>query len=304
MKHPQSRQADIDVQPTGQISDHVHVLGGPFAWLYLIDAPRPILLDTGMTFMAQELIGQVTDILDGRPLYAAAHTHSHFDHLGCTAQLQDTWPDMLPLGHPRVGKILERPGALATISMLNNQMSEAMGSDDRFAVPNHWQGVEDGITFDLGDGVTMEARYTPGHTRDTVTWMILPDGLAVMGEACGVPIGSLEEIQVEFLTNPDQYLAGIKIIQSLDPAILGLPHVLYVNDHEQSRQYLRNSIDQTHGYIARLEGYFAEAGGDAEAVFDRIFAEDFTGGLISQPEPAFRLNLQAQVTAIGRRLGL
>lgn len=281
--------------------EHIWVLGGPHAWLYLVDAPKPVLIDTGMTFMTGPLSAQIRALLGDRKLYAILHTHSHFDHLGCTAALaEEHQPEILGC-HPRMAALMERPRAVATMASLNDSMCQIMDAPERFVAPQGLQGIEDDAVLDLGDGIQVKALYTSGHTRDSMSWLVTPDRLLVVGEAAGVPITSLDDIQVEFLTDPDDYMDGIRRMQACRPVILGLSHGMFIENEARTSRYLEKSIELTVAYVARFERYFDEAAGDEQVVFDRVFAEDYAGGNIGQPETAYRLNLQAQVRCIGAR---
>ena len=203
---------DLNAQPI-RLGTHTWALGGPFAWVYLVQAPRPVLLDTGMTFMTDLLIRQIRHILGPQALWGIVHTHSHFDHLGCTAQLCDEFQPQYVAAHPRVQRVLDNPSAQTLIAMLNDQLAELAGpGGERFRLPAALQAVQGGEVLDLGAGVTLRIWDTPGHTRDSISLEVLPDRLVVVGEATGVPIRSLDDIQVEFLTSWQDYLAGIDLV--------------------------------------------------------------------------------------------
>ena len=292
---------DLDTQPV-QLGEHTWALGGPFAWVYLVRAPRAVLLDTGMTFMARLLIRQIRQILGSQPLWGIVHTHSHFDHLGCTAQLCEAFAPAFVAAHPRVQKVLDNPTASALIAMLNDQLGALAGPDaPRYSNPPELSPVVGGETIDLGDGCSLRVWDTPGHTRDSISLEVLPDKLVVVGEATGVPISSLDHIQVEFLTSWQDYIAGIETVQRLQPEHLGLPHQYFASGADVVARYLTMSLQATHAYVARMQRYMAEAHGDFQAVFDRIYREDYSGGQIGQPEPAYRLNLEAQVRLMQRQ---
>lgn len=264
--------------------------------MYLVDADRPVLLDSGMTFMYPELQKQIDAVLGERPLWGVIHTHSHFDHLGCTAQLVARYPGLEAIGHKRVADLLAKDKAVQLMAALNDGIGSAVGSVCRFGSFAITRTVDERDVIDIG-GIVIQVLATPGHTRDSLSYWIDADEVVVVGEAAGVPTPT-GGVHVEFLTSVDDYLAGIEKIRLLAPRVLGLPHMNYVEGHSDVADYLARSSADTRTYVKRLAQYWQELG-NAEAVFERVFQEDYAGGKSGQPEPAYRLNLEAQVGLIG-----
>ena len=293
----------IDFVDPIQLAPHTWALGGPFAWVYYVRGTRSVLIDTGMSFMTEGLLSQLQKVPGGDSLWGLLHTHSHFDHLGCTSAIRKALPVEYVAGHAYMQKVIGSAGAAMTISGLNNQVAQAFGSDALFEMPSHLDPIAQGDCIDLGQGVQVRVWETPGHTRDSISFEVVPDKVVVTGEAIGVPITSMQDIQVEFLTSYDDYRQGIETVQQLSPNVLGLPHNTFSSSKDESTLYLQDSLKLTDQYWHRLGQYLHEANGDFQAVFDRIFREDYHGGSIGQPEPAYRLNLEAQVRLAVKVLG-
>ena len=101
-------------------------------------------------------------LLDGERVRGVLLTHGHFDHIYGLNDLLERFPDA------RV-----YCSAWAREQLLNAKLNLSYYHETPFvfAHPDRIVVVDDGARIDLGDGNTVTAVATPGHTPGCITWM-------------------------------------------------------------------------------------------------------------------------------------
>lgn len=276
------------------------IIGGPYAFVYLVEGG--LLIDTGTAYWGKKIRG----FLMGKGIKPKLlfFTHSHYDHIGGAPYiLKDFSPQIF--AHPYFKRVFSSERAINLINELNIKEGEMVGFKDenyRFS-PFEFLPLDDGQTLEL-KGHRITAYYTPGHTRDTITFVIEPEMIAVMGEAVGVPNHDNTFILPQFLTGLEDYIRGIRFISSIDIEVLGLPHEMVIKGKEKVKDYLKKSYETTLWYADYLKDLIKEYGDNWEAIKDHIVENIYKKHSLRQPLHAFFANLQAQIKVIKREYGL
>ena len=97
---------------TGRVSPVLHVLGSAHVPAYLIEAPRPVIIDAGFSCLGPLYLKAIRETLGSRPPEILLLTHSHFDHCGAAAFLKKAFPGLKVAASGRAAEILARPRAL------------------------------------------------------------------------------------------------------------------------------------------------------------------------------------------------
>jgi glyoxylase-like metal-dependent hydrolase (beta-lactamase superfamily II) len=118
---------------------------------YLVDG---VLIDTGCAFTAAEFI----KILSKSRIERIINTHSHEDHIGANASLQQRVPDMATFAHPLALPILQDPGRYQPLQ-LYRKMIWGMPR------PSKAQPLENGSIVET-EKYHFQVIYSPGHTAD------------------------------------------------------------------------------------------------------------------------------------------
>lgn len=284
----------------GEAAPGFHALGIAHTPAYLIDAPRPVLVDSGMAHLAGAYIADAREALKGRSPEILFHTHMHFDHCGSSAAMREAFPGIRLAASEAGAKIIARPGALKVIRELSDQARASLGRPGDGGVFSPFEVdtiVHDGDRFDLGDGQSLLAIATPGHTRDFMSYYVPERKILVASEAVGCAHES-DKIMVEFVADYDSYLASLEKLMALEVEVLCQGHV-FIYTGEDVRRFLEASLAATLRYRARAEELMVEEEGDVSAVAARIKSEDWDPlPWPKQPEAAYILNTEGRVRSI------
>lgn len=287
------------VTQPGEIAPGLHFLGSPAILVYLIEGRQRALVDAGMSLMGPMLRRALDPFGGFGALDWHLLTHSHYDHIGCTPLICRERPGIRVGAHPRVGEIVNRPGAIELIRKLNASVAGGRLPEDPDIV--EFDGFEvtdpldDGATIDL-DGVTVEAVWAPGHTRDSIAFY-LPDQRAIIpGEAGGVP-DFQGRIMPEFLQDIDAYVASLEKMAALEVEWVCLPHN-YVLGGDAARHYFADSIEATHHFRGLIEQALDRANGDVDKAIAELAEALYQPG--GQPRDAFMINLAAMTRVVAR----
>jgi glyoxylase-like metal-dependent hydrolase (beta-lactamase superfamily II) len=118
---------------------------------YLVDG---LLIDTGCAITAAEFL----KLLSGSRIDRIINTHSHEDHIGANACLQQTFPDITTFAHPLALPILQDPGGYQPLQLYRKIIWGMPG-------PSKAQPLENGSILDT-EKYHFQVIYSPGHTPD------------------------------------------------------------------------------------------------------------------------------------------
>jgi len=285
---------------TKTLCEGITALGNAYAFVYLIQSGNEKgLIDTGTAFWGLQIAGFFRSKgIDS--LNYVMFTHSHYDHIGGMPVVQKSVEVEKRVAHAGFERVFSSRRALSLIENLNRKELELLGVDydyhfEPFPID---EKAEEGKVIRVGD---MEVRIleTPGHTRDSVSYYVSECGLAVVGEAVGVPNADYSYILPQFLADVELYLSSFDKIASLDIEILGLPHERIIEGRDEVREYLRRSRQYTIEFIEDIRTAL-EKFDTMEEVMEYLVDKYYRGRKIRQPIYAFKENLKAQIRAVKR----
>jgi len=160
-------------------------------YVYLVaGASYAVWIDSGIKAMLSQLLETMaTAGLNRGDLRFVLHTHSHHDHIGCNARLkQET--GCLIAAHPyyaawhsdyeRHYQEFARPFP-QLVPDTPELREEVMGFLD---APHHVDlYIDEGVQFDLGGGVILEAFQLPGHMLAELGWLEGSTRTLILGDA-------------------------------------------------------------------------------------------------------------------------
>lgn len=295
----------MKLQADGDFGEWITVAGNHFYPGYIIKGRKKrLMIDAGINLMGPAYIASLEKIFgDKNALDYVFTTHSHFDHLGAIPYLKRKLPSLQAGAAQRVGALMQKQSVLDLMTTLSELQrfffQDIVRDEDVHIAPVDFEiTLKEGDRFDLG-GVTCEVYDVPGHTGDSLAFFIPEIRALFAGEAYGIPEGDKDgEVQVEFLSSYDDYIASLEKMISLQPKLIGMAH-LWVFTDDDATEFLRRSLDATPRYRKLIETYLDAVNGDIEAAVRFMVKKEYDEkGTIAQPREAYIQNLNAQVRRV------
>lgn len=296
------------INTTGRIAGDFYMLGHPAIPIYLLDGAQPVIFDAGFSFLGELYATEVKAVLGDRLPAFCLLTHSHFDHCGAVATLQQHFPGLKVLASAKAQQTLRRPNAIALIRDLN-RAAEAYARDMGLVFDDNHpfqpfevdQVLREGDRLDVSQGRSIEVIETPGHTWDCLSYYI-PSLKALLSSEAAGQADSNGYIVSDCLVDYDQYLASIQKLSGLAIDLLGLGH-LYVYTGDDARAYLQQSLNTCDEFRRLVEACLVQAQGDIQQVMARVRAIEYDNNSgPKQTEQAYLINLAARIKAVAKRM--
>jgi glyoxylase-like metal-dependent hydrolase (beta-lactamase superfamily II) len=296
---------------TGPVKDLFYVVGlAPFP-VYLLNGSKPVLFEAGVA-CAEKLYGhEIQSVLGAKEPEILFLTHAHWDHCGAASYLKSIFPSLIIATSRTSADILKRQSARKLIDRLNRSAKSAIaelpGVDSSQLVDGIFRPFEVGMEvkdrelIELEKGLSLEVLATPGHTRDLMSYYIPQKKILIAAEASGC-LDSIGNVITQFLADYDAYLSSLKRLADLPAEILCQGHRTVFVGREEVRGFFMRSLTATIRFKERVYELLETEAGSIDRVVGRIKGEqyDINEG-IKQPERAYLLNLQAQVTHLAEK---
>jgi len=188
---------------------------------YYLRGTRHALIETGTSLSAPYIV----QALPGVELNYIFVTHVHLDHAGGAGELARRYPHAPVIVHPRGRRHLIDPTRLMeSVRKATGEMFALYGE----AIPIDAERVheaDDGECFNLGDGVIIEAIYSPGHAPHHLCFFEPKERMLFAGDAAG----AFRDGELYCTTPPPSFdlelsLATIKRLRSLRPKRIFYTH--------------------------------------------------------------------------------
>ena len=283
------------------------MLGNPAIPIYLLDGDNPVIIDAGFSFFGHHYADAISEVLGSRTPAYCLLTHSHFDHCGSVSVLKSHFPEMKVICSEQAKITLARPNAIELIRELNRASVKVVQQ-------NGFQGdasiaftpfeidmtVKEGDLLKISADRTLQVIETPGHTRDCLSYYVPEIKALICSEAAGIP-DPTGHIVSECLVDYDLYVNSMKRLALLDLNAICLAH-RYAFTGADARNYIPRSLKYCDEFRKLVETYLAEEHGDIARVMTRIRVDEYdVKQEPKQPEPAYLLNLEARIKAVGKR---
>jgi glyoxylase-like metal-dependent hydrolase (beta-lactamase superfamily II) len=266
---------DLDPVTAGDAADvyclDVDMLGVPqYGAVYLIDSPRPAVLDTGTGANHEWILAALADLgIEPEDLAVIAPTHVHLDHAGGAGYLARACPNADVYIHERGARHLAEPGRI-----WEGTKAAVRGWIDGYAEPvpvpeDRIVELRDGDAIDLGDR-ELSVHHAPGHAPHQTVFADPASDCVFVGDAAGLYVDGFDGPRP---TTPpanfdlDQCLADIEMLRRLDPAGLCFPHC----GAAPADGLLEGAARVLEDWVAEVEAARRAVGSDdVDAIVDRL----------------------------------
>ncbi|WP_225332780.1 MBL fold metallo-hydrolase [Halomicrobium urmianum] len=195
--------------------------------VYVIDAERPALVDTGIGTDHERVLAALDEVgLDPADIEVLAVTHVHLDHAGGAGFLVDACPNATVYVHGIGAPHLADPSRLweGTEAAVGDQIE--FYTEPRPVPEDRIVELEDGDRIDLGDRELVVHR-APGHAPHQVVFEAPWMDAVFTADAAGIYAPSVDELHP---TSPppdfdlDRALADVHDLREMDPEWLLYGH--------------------------------------------------------------------------------
>ena len=240
--------------------------------VYLIDAERPAIVDTGMG-TNYELVLDALEAIGVEPadLEVIALTHVHLDHAGGAGYLARECPGAEVYVHPIGAPHMVDPDRLVAGT------KAAVGDQwEHYAEPvpipeDRVTEITDGDAIDLGDR-TLDVHHAPGHAPHQVIFHDAAGGIVYTADAAGMYVPGTDSV-VPTTPPPTFDLEGclddVETIRALDPDVLGYYHFGPAEADDRLSEYEAVLVE----WVEAVETARAELDDEA-AIVDRLLGQN------------------------------
>lgn len=208
----------VDLKPAGF---------GHFIASYVLRAERIAVVETGPTATVPNLLTGLREIgVDVEDVDYVVVSHIHLDHGGGAGALLKTLPKAKLIVHKRGAPHIASPEKLwaqsqQVLGKVAGLYEEPIPVDEKRVI-----AAEDGMTFDLGEGVELRVVETLGHASHHQSFYEKTSQGVFPGDAAGIYI---PEFGVIIPTTPPPFnlemaLASIEKLKQLRPKVLFYSH--------------------------------------------------------------------------------
>ena len=246
---------------------------------YLIEGPRPVLVETGSQSSIEVLLAALAELGIGeRDLAGVVVTHIHLDHAGGVGDVARAFPEAKVYVHEKGARHLVDPSRLVrSAAMVYGPLLDSLFGrldptpSERVHVLGHHEEI------DLGGGRSLRAVDSPGHAKHHLGLVDSGSGLLFAGDAVGVrlPDGGL----LRPATPPpdfdlDAALASLRKFADERPTGIALAHYGLVPVEPQE---LLGEAEATLRAWAEEAERAWRAGTDIAEALERRFGQDTEG---------------------------
>lgn len=269
--------------------------------VYIYDAARPTLVDTGLGTSVDRILGALETVgVAPADLEFIVPTHVHLDHAGGAGFLADACPNAEVCVHEAGAPHLVDPERLweGTKRAVGTQIDHYVEPDP---VPaDRVTELVDGDVLDLGDR-TLQVYHAPGHAPHQVVLFEPDDRVLFTADAAGIYVQARDEIHP---TSPppnfdlEQCLADVETQQALDPAVLCYGHF----GHRPAGDALARYAEVIQEWVDRIAATRAELGDDDAVVEHFVEVNDLEsvwGAARTQSEA--RMNVRGVLRYLDQR---
>ena len=155
---------------------------------YLLEGPRPVLVETGSQSSVPTLLAALSAIGVGADdLAGVVVTHIHLDHAGGVGDVAAAFPNATVYVHEKGARHLADPSRLvASAALVYGDLLDSLYGRLTPTPADRLHVLEDLEEIDVGGGRTLTAVDSPGHAKHHLALHDSSSGILFAGDAVGV----------------------------------------------------------------------------------------------------------------------
>jgi glyoxylase-like metal-dependent hydrolase (beta-lactamase superfamily II) len=164
---------------------------------YLLDAPRPTLVECGPALSVQHVIDALRELgMDPGDLAYLVLSHIHLDHAGGAGDVARAFPSATIVVSEIGARHLVDPERLNSSSRrVYGDLMDSVYGDCTPIAPERVRGVADSEQLDLGGGRRLRLLHTPGHAKHHIAAYDDDSGALFVGDSVGVKLPGMTMIR-------------------------------------------------------------------------------------------------------------
>ncbi|QBI21579.1 MBL fold metallo-hydrolase [Egibacter rhizosphaerae] len=164
---------------------------------YLIEAPRPALIECGPALSVDNVISALRELgMDPDDLAYLVLSHIHLDHAGGAGDVAAAFPNAHVVVSEVGARHLVDPEKLnASSRRVYGELMDTVYGDCTPVEQPRVLGVGDGDVLDLGGGRRLDLLYTPGHAKHHISAFDRDSGSLFVGDSVGVKMPGMRVIR-------------------------------------------------------------------------------------------------------------
>jgi glyoxylase-like metal-dependent hydrolase (beta-lactamase superfamily II) len=287
----------VKIKKIDEIAANVFVINDPMFPIYVIHGQKILMVDASILAKATEIEASLAEILGNDKVDTLLLTHSHYDHTGACAYLQAREHFNI-IASQRTMEILQNPKAIEFIDKLNQEFKQLLKQDNalRVEMPDKLSAVHEGDTIPVGENRWLQVYETPGHTRCSISFLLLPENILFPGDAAGI----MEKnglVKPLFLSSFSQYSDSLEKISKLNAEILALPHNRIIKGRKNVWEFFNRSRLETEK-LKEIIFKELETSSDFNAIGEKLLNLEYPLPTVAGPREALLINLTAMVKAV------
>lgn len=217
------------VRSSCQLTDSVFQVATPVSSHFLIFGEVIALVDASIAAMEPIIADVLETQLGGESLNSVLLTHAHFDHVGGLPALRIRYPGLQAFGSPLTAELLGKDDFVRDLFQKNVECSAAFQNPMPMEFAQWRAGlkidhiVRDGDNIALGGDVEVKVIGTPGHSEDSLSFLVRPDAALTGSETLGGYRGRAK-YTCSFTQSFSQFLESLDRVSNLEVRVVGLPH--------------------------------------------------------------------------------
>ena len=208
---------------------------------YLIDAPRPTLVECGPALSIDNVIEGLHELgLDAGDLTYLVLSHIHLDHAGGAGDIARAFPSATVVVSEVGARHLVDPERLnASSRRVYGDLMDKVYGDCTPIDAQRVRGVADGERLDLGGGRALDLLHTPGHAKHHIAAYDSDTGALFVGDSVGVKMPGMTTIRPATPPPDFDWVLAERTLQryrDLEPGVVYLAHYGAVDPPQESLQ--------------------------------------------------------------------